>query len=38
MQPLLDGLKTLGPLRLAAMAAVAVGTLGLLALLAFRGT
>ncbi len=37
MQALLDGLKTLGPLRLAAMAAVAIGTLGLLALLAFRG-
>lgn len=38
MQALLDGLKTLGPLRLGAMAAVALGTLALLALLAFRGT
>jgi flagellar M-ring protein FliF len=37
MQALLDGLKTLGPLRLAAMAAVALATLGLLALLALRG-
>ncbi|MDQ2762853.1 MAG: flagellar M-ring protein FliF, partial [Pseudomonadota bacterium] len=37
MQPLIEGLKALGPLRLAAMAVVAVGVLGLLALLAVGG-
>jgi flagellar M-ring protein FliF len=37
MNALLEGLKALGPARLAAMAVVAVGTLGLLALLALRG-
>lgn len=37
MKALLDGLKALGPARLAAMAAVALGTLGLLAMLALRG-
>jgi flagellar M-ring protein FliF len=37
MRALLEGLKALGPLRLAMMAAVAIGTLGLLAVLALRG-
>jgi flagellar M-ring protein FliF len=36
MKALLDGLKGLGPARLAAMAAVAVGMLGLIAFLAMR--
>jgi flagellar M-ring protein FliF len=37
MRPVLDGLRALGPARLAAMAVVAVGMLGILALLAMRG-
>uniref|UniRef100_A0A8J4M6T0 Flagellar M-ring protein n=1 Tax=Acidicaldus sp. TaxID=1872105 RepID=A0A8J4M6T0_9PROT len=37
MRALLEGLKALGPMRLAMMAAVAIGTLGLLAVLALRG-
>ena len=37
MKALLDGLRALGPMRLGAMAAVAVGILGLLAMLAMRG-
>jgi flagellar M-ring protein FliF len=37
MKAVLEGLKALGPARLAAMAAVALGMFGLLALLAFRG-
>ena len=37
MKALLDGLRALGPARLAAMAVVAVGVLGLLAMLAARG-
>ncbi len=36
MKPLLDGLKALGPLRLAAMGAVGLGMLVMLALLALR--
>jgi flagellar M-ring protein FliF len=38
MKALLDGLKALGPARLAAMGAVALGMLGLLAMMAMRGT
>lgn len=38
MKPLLDGLKALGPTRLAAMGAVALGILGLLAMLVLRGS
>ena len=37
MKALLDGLRALGPMRLGAMAAVAMGILGLLAMLAMRG-
>ena len=37
MKAALEGLKALGPARLAAMAAVALGMLGLLAFLALRG-
>lgn len=37
MKALLDGLKALGPTRLLAMGAVALGMLGLLAVLAMRG-
>ena len=37
MKALLDGLKALGPARLMAMAAVALGMLGLLAVLTMRG-
>ncbi|MBV8400069.1 MAG: flagellar M-ring protein FliF [Acetobacteraceae bacterium] len=37
MKALIEGLKALGPARLAAMGAVGLGTLGLLALLALRG-
>jgi flagellar M-ring protein FliF len=37
MKPLLDGLKALGPARLAAMFAVALGMMVMLALLALRG-
>jgi flagellar M-ring protein FliF len=37
MKALLEGLRALGPLRLGAMAAVAIGILGLLAMLAMRG-
>jgi flagellar M-ring protein FliF len=38
MKALLDGLKALGPARLAAMGAVALGMLALLAMLVLRGT
>lgn len=38
MKALLDGLKGLGPARLAAMGAVALGMLGMLALLALHGS
>ncbi len=38
MRPVLEGLRALGPARLAAMAVVAVGMLGILALLAMRGS
>jgi flagellar M-ring protein FliF len=38
MKAILDGLGTLGPARLLAMAAVAIGMFGLLAILALRGT
>lgn len=38
MKALLEGLKALGPARLAAMGAVALGMLGLLALLTMRGS
>lgn len=37
MNALIDGLKALGPIRLAAMGAVALGMLGLMALMALRG-
>ena len=37
MKALVDGLRALGPARLAAMGAVALGMLGLLALMALRG-
>ena len=37
MKAVLDGLKALGPARLVAMAAVAIGMFGLLAVLALRG-
>ncbi len=37
MRPVLEGLRALGPARLAAMAVVAVGMLGILGLLAMRG-
>jgi flagellar M-ring protein FliF len=37
MKALLDGLRALGPARLAAMGAVALGMLGMLALMALRG-
>ncbi len=38
MQPLIEGLKALGPVRLAAMGVVGVAVLGLLALLSFGST
>lgn len=37
MRPVIEGLRALGPARLAAMAVVAVGMLGILGLLAMRG-
>jgi flagellar M-ring protein FliF len=37
MKALMDGLRALGPARLAAMGAVALGMLGMLALMALRG-
>ena len=37
MKALLDGLKALGPARIAALAAVAIGMLGMLALMTLRG-
>ncbi len=38
MKALLEGLKALGPARIAALAAVAIGMLGMLALMTLRGT
>ncbi len=38
MKALLEGLKALGPARIAALAAVAMGMLGMLALMTLRGT
>jgi flagellar M-ring protein FliF len=38
MKALLEGLKALGPARIAALAAVAVGMLGILAMMTLRGT
>ncbi|HVC59134.1 MAG TPA: flagellar basal-body MS-ring/collar protein FliF [Acetobacteraceae bacterium] len=38
MKALLDGLKALGPARIAALVAVAIGMLGMLALMTLRGT
>ncbi len=37
MKALLEGLKALGPARIAALAAVAIGMLGMLALMTLRG-
>jgi flagellar M-ring protein FliF len=37
MKALVEGLRALGPARLAAMGAVALGMLGMLAFLALRG-